>query len=185
MQPITQKNMGSKKKAEEDITCEEHGNPPKKRKIDEPIDSLLLEVENQNVTYLKYFVEQATGNFPLSEQWRIVFIPVPSDATISDQIIDILKRKYPGIELVKKEKKTKNLDCLIPPPDADTEKLIEVLEWSWSALRVFFMAISVLENTAGAAGIKPRICEKAMPFRRLLQISKCYWFINVLLFCRS
>jgi hypothetical protein len=64
------------------------------------------------VAYLKYFVEQGTGNFPLSEQWRLVFIPALSDTTISDQIIDILKRKYPGINLVKKEEKTKNPDSL-------------------------------------------------------------------------
>ena len=104
--------MGSKKKADVTPECHEHGNPPKKRKLDGPIDSLLLDVENQNVAYLKYLVEQGTGNFPLSEQWRLVFIPALSDTTISDQIIDILKRKYPGINLVKKEEKTKNPDSL-------------------------------------------------------------------------
>ena len=67
--------MGSKKKADVTPECHEHGNPPKKRKLDGPIDSLLLDVENQNVAYLKYLVEQGTGNFPLSEQWRLVFIP--------------------------------------------------------------------------------------------------------------
>ncbi|EFX87887.1 hypothetical protein DAPPUDRAFT_221111 [Daphnia pulex] len=127
--------MGSKKKAEEDITpeCEEHGNPPKKRKLYGTVDSLLLEVENQNLANLKYLFEQGLdlitpGNFPLSEQWRLVFIPALSDATISDQIIHILKKKYPKIKLVKKNEKTKNPDCLILPRDADTEQLIEVLE---------------------------------------------------------
>jgi hypothetical protein len=81
------------------------------------MDSLLLEVENQNVANLKDLFEQgldsiSPGNFPLSEQWRLVFIPALSDTTISDQIIDILKRKYPGINLVKKEEKTKNPDSL-------------------------------------------------------------------------
>ncbi|EFX88384.1 hypothetical protein DAPPUDRAFT_234500 [Daphnia pulex] len=127
--------MGSKKKAEEDITpeCEEHGNPPKKRKLYGPIDSLLLEVENQNMANLKYLFEQGLdlitpGNFPLGEQWRLVFIPALSDATISDQIIHILKKKYPKIKLVKKNEGTKNPDCLILPRDADTEQRIEVLE---------------------------------------------------------
>jgi hypothetical protein len=119
--------MGSKTKAEEDVTCDEHCNAPKKRKND--VDSLLLEVENQNVAYLKYFVEQdQTGNFPLSEQWRLVFIPVLSDTTISDQIFHILKKKYPDIDLMKKKEKTKNPDCMILPRKADTEQLIEVLE---------------------------------------------------------
>ncbi|XP_046641964.1 protein fem-1 homolog C-like isoform X2 [Daphnia pulicaria] len=121
--------MGSKKKAEEDVICDEHLNAPKKRKINEMIDSLLLEVENKNVAYLKYFVEQdQTGNFPLSEQWRLVFIPALSDTTISDQIFHILKKKYPDIDLMKKEEKTKNPDCIILPQHADTEQLIEVLE---------------------------------------------------------
>jgi hypothetical protein len=121
--------MGSKRKADEDVTpeCHERGNPPKERKND--VDSLLLEVENQNVAYLKYFVEQdQTGNFPLSEQWRLVFIPALSDTTISDQIFHILKKKYPDIILMKKKEKTKNPDCMILPQDADTEQLIEVLE---------------------------------------------------------
>ncbi|XP_046448906.1 uncharacterized protein LOC124197462 isoform X2 [Daphnia pulex] len=120
--------MSSKRKADEDVTpeCHDHGNPPKKRKND--VDSLLLEVENQNVAYLKYLVEQGTGNFPLSEQWRLVFIPALSDTTISDQIFHILKKKYPDIDLMKKEEKTKNPDCMILPQDADTEQLIEVLE---------------------------------------------------------
>jgi hypothetical protein len=119
--------MGLKTKAEEDVICDEHA--PKKRKINEMIDSLLLEVENKNVDYLKYFVEQEqTGNFPLSEQWRLVFIPALSDTTISDQIFHILKKKYPGILLVKKEELTKNQDSMILPRKADTEQLIEVLE---------------------------------------------------------
>jgi hypothetical protein len=117
--------MSSKRKAD-DVTPK---NPSKKRKIDEMIDSLLLEVENKNVAYLKYFVEQdQTGNFPLSEQWRLVFIPALSDTTISDQIFHILKKKYPGIELLKKNDNTKNPDNLILPCKADTEQLIEVLE---------------------------------------------------------
>jgi hypothetical protein len=64
----------------------------------------------------------------LSEQWRLVFIPALSDTTISDQIIDILKRKYPDIELVKKKEQTEKQDCVILPRDADTEQLIDVLE---------------------------------------------------------
>jgi hypothetical protein len=117
--------MSSKRKAD-DVTPK---NPSKKRKIDEMIDSLLLEVENKNVAYLKYFVEQdQTGNFPLSEQWRLVFIPALSDTTISDQIFHILKKKYPDIDLMKKKEKTKNPDCMILPRKADTEQLIEVLE---------------------------------------------------------
>ncbi|EFX88414.1 hypothetical protein DAPPUDRAFT_311339 [Daphnia pulex] len=131
-QSKAQKNMGSKKKAGEDMTPE-HGNPPKKRKID--VDSLLLEVDEQNVAYLKYLVrlatsgQQGTCNFSLSDQDRLVFIPALCDATISDQIFHILKGKYPDIELVKKEEsnKSNNPDFLILP-NADTEQLIEVLE---------------------------------------------------------
>ncbi|EFX61961.1 hypothetical protein DAPPUDRAFT_271394, partial [Daphnia pulex] len=73
-QSKAQKNMGSKKKAGEDMTPE-HGNPPKKRKID--VDSLLLEVDEQNVAYLKYLVrlatsgQQGTCNFSLSDQDRL------------------------------------------------------------------------------------------------------------------
>jgi hypothetical protein len=71
--------MGSKKKADVTPDCHEHANPPKKRKLDGPIESLLLEVENQNVANMKYLFEQgldsiSPGNFPLSEQWRLVFI---------------------------------------------------------------------------------------------------------------
>jgi hypothetical protein len=133
--------MGSKKKADVTPDCHEQGNLSKKRKLDGPIDSLLRDVENQNVAYLKYFVDQATGNFPLSEQWRLVFIPALSDTTISDQIFHILKKKHPDIELVKKEDKTENPDCLILPCKADTEQLIEVLELVGAAC-VFYGNIS-------------------------------------------
>jgi hypothetical protein len=124
--------MGTKRKAGKDMTPE-HSKPTKKRKID--VDSLLLEVDEQNVAYLKYLVrlatsgQQGTGNFSLSDQDRLVFIPALCDATISDQIFHILEGKYPDIELVKKEEsnKSNNPDFLILP-NADTEQLIEVLE---------------------------------------------------------
>ncbi len=123
-QPKAQKKMSSQRKAEEDITpeCEEHGNPPMKRKM----DSLLPEVGNAK---MKDLVTQEadvkiTGNFSLSKQQGFVDISALFAATISEHvaIIDTLVGKYPNFQFVKTKEKTQRPDCLIHGNAATQER---------------------------------------------------------------
>ncbi len=124
--------MGSKRENEEVIPSECGEYPPKKMKMD---SSLLLEVQNGNLTKLKFLVKQGVdvkipGNFSLSEQQRFVDVPALFAATISDRlaIIEYLVGKHPHFPIVRKQEKTRDPDCPMLPTYTDAEYSIEVLE---------------------------------------------------------
>ncbi|EFX77579.1 hypothetical protein DAPPUDRAFT_106003 [Daphnia pulex] len=116
--------MGSKKKAEEEVTSEsgEHCNPHKKKRID---------VAKPNMANSKVKPRadvRRSGNFLLSKLKRFVGFPVLFPETLLYHIIDVLVVKYPNNWIMLKTGKTKNPDCLIPPEDIEPEMFIEVLE---------------------------------------------------------
>ncbi|EFX88396.1 hypothetical protein DAPPUDRAFT_311368 [Daphnia pulex] len=118
--------MGSKKKAEEDITpgCEEHGNPPKKRKT----MSLLPEVESTEKTDAVVSKEeevQMSANFLLSEHKR--FFEDLFEAPFSDLvgIMKTLTRKCSNMPFVKKNDQKQPGYSILPTEKRTLEKLFD------------------------------------------------------------